>query len=62
VVLQLQADRDPAQPPSIFADVATRCPTVQLEWITHAGHVDNFDQPAKVADAINRFVRAVSPP
>jgi pimeloyl-ACP methyl ester carboxylesterase len=60
-VLQLQADRDPAQPPSILADVATRCPNVQLEWITDAGHFDNFDQPAQVADAINRFVRS-SPP
>jgi len=33
-VLQLQADSDPAQPPSIFADVATECPHVQLEWVT----------------------------
>ncbi|MGA2490412.1 MAG: hypothetical protein ABSF99_09575 [Anaerolineales bacterium] len=32
-VLQLQADSDPAQPPSIFVDVATQCPHVQLEWI-----------------------------
>jgi pimeloyl-ACP methyl ester carboxylesterase len=57
-VVQLQADSDPAQPPSIFADVATRCPNVRLEWVTNAGHFDNFDQPAQVTDAINRFVRA----
>ena len=57
-VLQLQADSDPAQPPAIFADVATRCPNVRLEWITDAGHFDNLDQPAQVADAINRLVRA----
>lgn len=25
-VLQLQADSDPAQPPSIFADMPTECP------------------------------------
>jgi pimeloyl-ACP methyl ester carboxylesterase len=58
-VLQLQADSDPAQPKSIFADVATECPHVQLEWVTNASHFDNFDQPQQVADAINRFVHAV---
>jgi epoxide hydrolase 4 len=55
-VLQLQADSDPAQPPSIFADIATKCPNVQLEWVTNASHFDNFDQPQQVADAINRFL------
>jgi pimeloyl-ACP methyl ester carboxylesterase len=59
-VLQLQADSDPAQPVSIFADVATECPHVQMEWVTNASHFDNFDQPAQVADAINRFVHAQS--
>lgn len=57
-VLQLQADSDPAQPKSIFADVATHCPNVQLEWVTNASHFDNFDQPVQVAEAINRFVHA----
>jgi epoxide hydrolase 4 len=57
-VLQLQADSDPAQPPSIFAEVATQCPHVQIEWVTNASHFDNFDQPQQVADAINRFVHA----
>jgi epoxide hydrolase 4 len=57
-VLQLQADSDPAQPPSIFADAATKCPNVQIEWVTNASHFDNFDQPEQVADAINRFVHA----
>jgi pimeloyl-ACP methyl ester carboxylesterase len=33
----------------------------QLEWITGASHFDNFDQPAQVADAINRFVHSVEP-
>ena len=55
-VLQLQADSDPAQPPSIFADVATKCPNVRMEWVKGASHFDNFDQPAQVAEAINRFV------
>jgi pimeloyl-ACP methyl ester carboxylesterase len=55
-VLQLQADRDPAQPKSIFADVATACPHVQMQWITNASHFDNFDQPQQVAEAINRFI------
>jgi pimeloyl-ACP methyl ester carboxylesterase len=55
-VLQLQADSDPAQPPSIFADVAKACPNVKVEWVTHASHFDNFDQPKQVAEAINRFV------
>jgi len=57
-VLQLQADRDPAQPPSIFADVATECPNVRLEWITNASHFDNLDQPIQVAEAINRFIQS----
>jgi pimeloyl-ACP methyl ester carboxylesterase len=57
-VLQLQADSDPAQPPSIFADLATECPNVQIEWVTNASHFDNFDQPEQVAEAINRFVQA----
>lgn len=57
-ILQLQADSDPAQPPSIFADITNECPNVQIEWITNASHFDNFDQPAQVADAINRFVQA----
>jgi epoxide hydrolase 4 len=55
-VLQLQADSDPAQPKSIFADVATQCPHVELQWVTNASHFDNFDQPQQVADAINKFV------
>jgi pimeloyl-ACP methyl ester carboxylesterase len=55
-VLQLQADSDPEQPPSIFADVATKCQNVRIKWIRDASHFDNFDQPAQVADAINRFV------
>jgi len=55
-VLQLQADSDQAQPKSIFADVATQCPHVQMQWVTNAGHFDNFDQPQQVADAINAFV------
>ena len=55
-VLQLQADSDPAQPPSIFADAASECPHVQLKWISNASHFDNFDQPQQMADAINRFI------
>ncbi|MGD0330775.1 MAG: alpha/beta hydrolase [Nitrososphaeria archaeon] len=57
-VLQLQADSDPAQPPSIFADVATKCPNVQMEWVRNASHFDNFDQPTQIADAINRFIHS----
>lgn len=59
-VLQLQADSDPSQPPSIFANVATECPNVQMEWVTNASHFDNFDQPQQVADAINHFIHANS--
>jgi len=61
-VLQLQADHDPAQPPAIFAESATRCPNVRLEWVTDASHFDNLDQPAQVADVINRFVHSVDRP
>lgn len=59
-VLQLQADSDPAQPPSIFAGIETECPNVQVEWVTNASHFDNFDQPGQVADAINRFLQNTS--
>jgi pimeloyl-ACP methyl ester carboxylesterase len=57
-VLQLQADSDPAQPKSIFADAPTECPNVQIQWVTGASHFDNFDQPQQVADAINRFIHS----
>jgi epoxide hydrolase 4 len=57
-VLQLQADRDPAQPKSLFEDISTKCPKVRMEWVTNAGHFDNFDQPKQVAEAINRFVNS----
>jgi pimeloyl-ACP methyl ester carboxylesterase len=60
-VLQLQADHDPAQPPSLFADVSSQCPHVKLEWVKDASHFSNFDQPAQVADAINRFVHSTKP-
>ena len=56
-VLQLQADGDPSQPPSIFAEVPVECPSVQLEWVKNANHFDNFDQPEQVAQAINRFIK-----
>lgn len=59
-LLQLQADSDPAQPRSLFADAATQCPRVRVQWISNASHFDNFDQPEQVADAINHFVRANS--
>ncbi len=54
-VLQLQADSDASQPTSIFAD-GSRYPGVRLQWITGASHFDNLDQPAQVANAINRFL------
>jgi epoxide hydrolase 4 len=60
-VLQLQADSDASQPTSIFADMATECPHVQIEWVTNANHFDNFDQPGQVADAVNRFVHSTQP-
>jgi hypothetical protein len=58
-VLQLQADSVPAQPKSIFADAATECQNVAIEWETNASHFRNFGQPEQVADAINRFVPSV---
>ena len=60
-VLQLQADSDPSQPRSIFAEAATECPHVEIEWVRNASHFDNFDQPEQVADAVNRFVHSTSP-
>jgi len=29
-----------------------------MEWGTEASHLDNFDQPEQVAEAINRFLQA----
>jgi epoxide hydrolase 4 len=58
-VLQLQADSDASQPASSFADVPATCPNVRLQWITHASHFDNLDQPKQVADAINRFITSI---
>jgi pimeloyl-ACP methyl ester carboxylesterase len=60
-VLQLQADGDPAQPPSIFAGLAAKCPHVKIEWVKDASHFDNFDQPGQVAGAINRFLHEQKP-
>jgi pimeloyl-ACP methyl ester carboxylesterase len=57
-VLQLQADSDPSQPRESFADVERLFPNVKLEWVTEASHFDNLDQPAQVAEAINRFLHA----
>jgi epoxide hydrolase 4 len=56
--LALQADSDPAQPKSIFANASTECPNVELKWITNAGHFDNLDQPGQVAAAINEFLQS----
>jgi epoxide hydrolase 4 len=59
-ILQLQATEDPAQPQWLFRDASARFPHVRLEWVTDASHFDNLDQPAQVAEAINRFVHATS--
>ncbi len=56
-ILQVQAASGPGQPPSMFADVATRRPNVQLVLVSNASHFDNCDRPGQVADVINRFVR-----
>ncbi len=61
-VLVLQADRDQAQPPRIFADAASRCRNVTVQWITGAGHYSNLDQPFQVADAINSYLKSISYP
>jgi pimeloyl-ACP methyl ester carboxylesterase len=55
-VLQLQADSDPAQPRSLFNDVANVCHNIELVWVTNASHFDNLDQPEQVAKAINNFL------
>jgi epoxide hydrolase 4 len=57
-VMQLQADSDPAQPMSSFADVPALYPNVKLVWVTNASHFDNLDQPKQVADAIDAFLKA----
>ncbi|MFD2083206.1 alpha/beta fold hydrolase [Actinopolymorpha cephalotaxi] len=61
-ILQLQATEDDSQPQWLFHDAASRFPNVKLEWVTGASHFDNLDQPAQVAEAINRFVHETSAP
>jgi len=55
-VLILQADKDPAQPVSLFESVPSECPRVELRWIRGASHFSNFDKPEEVARAINEFL------
>jgi epoxide hydrolase 4 len=56
-VMALQADRDPKQPVSSFANAATECPCVELKWITNSAHFTSIEQPRQVADAINDFMQ-----
>lgn len=56
-VLQLEADKDPAQPPAIFKDVDTLCPNVELIWIHNCSHFSGFDRPEVLAKEINAFLR-----
>ena len=58
-VLQLQAERDPAQPVELFEKIPQVCKNVELKWVKNAGHFSNIDQPQQVADAINEFVNRV---
>ncbi len=58
-VLQLQADSDPAQEMSSFADAAKTCPHVRIEWIRSSSHFSNFDQPGQVAEYVNEFVHGI---
>jgi epoxide hydrolase 4 len=55
-VMALQADRDPRQPVSSFADAATECPCVELKWIANSMHFTSMEQPEQVANAINDFM------
>ena len=55
-ILILQADKDPAQPVSMFENVSSECPRVELRWISDASHFSNFDSPEEVAGAINEFL------
>lgn len=55
-VMQLQADRDPAQPIELFEQIPERCKNVSLKIVKDAGHFSNLDQPQQVADAINELV------
>jgi pimeloyl-ACP methyl ester carboxylesterase len=56
-VLLLQADKDPAQPISLFEKVPELCKNCELKFLTNASHFSNLDQPEQVADAINEMVR-----
>lgn len=58
-VMQLQADRDPAQPIELFEKIPERCKNVSLKIVKNAGHFSNLDQPQQVADAINELVHSI---
>ena len=58
-VVQLQADRDPAQPIELFEEIPRRCKNISLKIVKNAGHFSNLDQPQQVADAINELVHGI---
>jgi pimeloyl-ACP methyl ester carboxylesterase len=56
-VLLLQADSDPAQPPSYFDGATDAFPDAELQWVEKSGHFTELEQPEQVTKAIREFLQ-----
>jgi pimeloyl-ACP methyl ester carboxylesterase len=56
-VLLLQADSDPAQPPSYFEGATDAFPDAELQWVEESGHFSELEQPDQVTKAIRDFLQ-----
>jgi pimeloyl-ACP methyl ester carboxylesterase len=56
-VLLLQADSDPAQPPSYFEGATDAFPNAELQWVESSGHFTELEQPEQVTKAIRDLLQ-----
>ncbi len=56
-VLLLQADSDPAQPPSYYEGATDAFPDAELQWVGESGHFTELEQPDQVTEAIREFLQ-----
>jgi pimeloyl-ACP methyl ester carboxylesterase len=57
-VLLLQADSDPAQPPSYYEGATDAFPDAELQWVEESGHFTELEQPEQVTKAIREFLQS----
>jgi len=58
-VLLLQADSDPAQPPSYYEGATDAFPDAELQWVEESGHFTELEQPDQVTKAIHDFLQSL---